>query len=102
MKRLTLEQRYQIWALDQLETDPLFYRQIVFSDEAHFWLNGFVNKQNCRIWSDTNSQATLQTPLHPANAPFGSTYTLVASSDLISSKIRPELALRSMEIVTAP
>ena len=36
------------------------------------------------------------------NAPFGAAYTLVASSDLISSKMRPELALRSMEIVTAP
>ena len=35
-------------------------------------------------------------------APFGAAYTLVASSDLISSKMRPELALRSMEIVTAP
>ena len=48
-----------------METDPLFYRQIVFSDEAHFSLNEFVNKQNCRIWSDTNPQETLQTPLHP-------------------------------------
>ena len=53
------------WALEQLATDPLFYRKIVFSDEAHFWLNGFVNKQNCRIWSETNPQETLQTPLHP-------------------------------------
>ncbi|GFV30904.1 putative DD41D transposase [Trichonephila clavipes] len=23
-------------------------------DEAHFWLNGYVNKQNCRIWSEAN------------------------------------------------
>jgi len=53
------------WALEQLATDPLFYRKILFSDEAHFWLNGFVNKQNCRIWSETNPQQTLQTPLHP-------------------------------------
>ncbi|KZC12688.1 hypothetical protein WN55_04156 [Dufourea novaeangliae] len=53
------------WALGQLETDPLFYRKIVFSDEAHFWLNGFVNKQNCRIWSERNPQETLQTPLYP-------------------------------------
>ena len=53
------------WALEQLATDPLFYRQIVFSDEAHFWLNGFVNKQNCRIWNENNPQEILQTPLHP-------------------------------------
>ncbi|GFX88234.1 uncharacterized protein TNCV_1066501 [Trichonephila clavipes] len=22
--------------------------------EAHFWLNGYVSKQNCRIWSEVN------------------------------------------------
>ena len=30
------------WALGKLAKDPLFYRKIVFSDEAHFWLNGYV------------------------------------------------------------
>lgn len=39
--------------------------RILFSDEAHFWLNGYVNKQNCRIWSDENPQAYVETPLHP-------------------------------------
>ncbi|GFY10881.1 hypothetical protein TNCV_1124031 [Trichonephila clavipes] len=29
---------------------PDFHKRILFSDEAHFWLNGYVNKQNCRIW----------------------------------------------------
>ena len=50
MNRLTLEQHYEIiqiyfenQALEQLANDPLFYRKIVFSDEGHFWLNGFVN-----------------------------------------------------------
>ena len=38
---------------------------IIFSDEAHFWLNGFVNKQNMRYWSATNPNALLETPLHP-------------------------------------
>ena len=32
------------WAEQQLENDSNFYRKIIFSDEAHFWLNGFVNK----------------------------------------------------------
>ncbi|XP_033213781.1 uncharacterized protein LOC117170846 [Belonocnema kinseyi] len=36
------------WAEQQLENDPDFYRKIVFSDEAHFWLNNFVNEQNMR------------------------------------------------------
>ncbi|GFU30153.1 uncharacterized protein TNCV_1649251 [Trichonephila clavipes] len=35
------------------------------SDEAHFWLNGYINKQNCRIWSEANPQVYVETPLHP-------------------------------------
>ncbi|GFX72555.1 hypothetical protein TNCV_4061511 [Trichonephila clavipes] len=34
-------------------------------DDAHFWLNGYVNKQNCRIWSEANPQVYVETPLHP-------------------------------------
>ncbi|GFV16126.1 hypothetical protein TNCV_3378901 [Trichonephila clavipes] len=34
-------------------------------DEAHFWLNGYVNKQNCRIWTEPNPQVYVETPLHP-------------------------------------
>ncbi|GFW33723.1 hypothetical protein TNCV_4051721 [Trichonephila clavipes] len=34
-------------------------------DEAHFWLNGYVNKQNCRICSEANPQVYVETPLHP-------------------------------------
>ncbi|GFU08674.1 uncharacterized protein TNCV_1995161 [Trichonephila clavipes] len=37
----------------------------VVRDEAHFWLNGYVNKQNCRIWSEANPQVYVETPLHP-------------------------------------
>ncbi|GFX52507.1 hypothetical protein TNCV_4325231 [Trichonephila clavipes] len=39
--------------------------RILFSDEAYFWLNGYVNKQNCRIWSEANLQVYVETPLHP-------------------------------------
>ncbi|GFY07147.1 hypothetical protein TNCV_276941 [Trichonephila clavipes] len=34
-------------------------------DEAHFWFNGYVNKQNCRILSEANPQVYVETPLHP-------------------------------------
>ncbi|GFX52111.1 hypothetical protein TNCV_981481 [Trichonephila clavipes] len=45
---------------------PRYGRErILFSDEAHFWLNGYVNKQNCRIWSKANPEAYVETPLHP-------------------------------------
>ncbi|GFV79949.1 transposable element Tc3 transposase [Trichonephila clavipes] len=42
-----------------------FHKRILFSDEAHFWLNGYVNKQNCRNWSEANPQVYVETPLHP-------------------------------------
>ncbi|GFV76032.1 hypothetical protein TNCV_1456291 [Trichonephila clavipes] len=35
------------------------------NDEAHFWLNGYVSKQDCRIWSEANPQVYVETPLHP-------------------------------------
>ncbi|GFT91091.1 hypothetical protein TNCV_2008941 [Trichonephila clavipes] len=44
---------------------PDFHKRILFSDEAHFWLNGYVNKQNCRIWSEANPQVYVETSLHP-------------------------------------
>ena len=59
-----LRRSFTDWALEQLQADPLFHRKIVFSDEAHFWLNGFVNKQNCQIWSDKNPEEILQTKLY--------------------------------------
>ncbi|GFV60098.1 putative DD41D transposase [Trichonephila clavipes] len=34
-------------------------------DIPHFWLNGYFNKQNCRIWSEANPQVYVETPLHP-------------------------------------
>ncbi|GFU96656.1 integrase catalytic domain-containing protein [Trichonephila clavipes] len=40
-------------------------KRILFSDEAHFWLNDYVNKQNCRLWSEANPQVYVETPLHP-------------------------------------
>ncbi|GFU87872.1 transposable element Tc3 transposase [Trichonephila clavipes] len=44
---------------------PDFHKRILFSDEAHFWLNGYVRKQNCHIWSEVNPQVYVETPLHP-------------------------------------
>lgn len=37
---------------------------LFFSDEAWFHLDGNVNKQNCRLWSTSKPDATLQKPLH--------------------------------------
>ncbi|GFW25648.1 DUF4817 domain-containing protein [Trichonephila clavipes] len=66
MNRLTPEQRFYIRRMGQNEIAvvPDFHKRILFNDEAHFWLNGYVNKQNCRIWSKVNPQVYVETPLH--------------------------------------
>ncbi|GFV69241.1 DUF4817 domain-containing protein [Trichonephila clavipes] len=57
--------RFVEWAQNEIAVVPDFHKRILFSDEAHFWLNGYVNKLNCRIWSETNPQVYVETPLHP-------------------------------------
>ncbi|GFV84350.1 uncharacterized protein TNCV_2043981 [Trichonephila clavipes] len=67
MNRLTPEQRFQIvqFYFENNGRARDFHKRILFSDEAHFWLNGYVNKQNCRIWSEANPQVYVEIPLHP-------------------------------------
>ncbi|GFV31037.1 tc3a_0 protein [Trichonephila clavipes] len=63
MNRLTPEQRFQIVQFYFENTGQFSYANL-FNDEAHFWLNGYVNKQSCRIWSEANPQVYVETPLH--------------------------------------
>ncbi|GFU29597.1 DUF4817 domain-containing protein [Trichonephila clavipes] len=56
--------RFVEWARNEIAVVPDFHKRILYSDEAHFWLNGYVNKQNCRIWSEANPQVHVETPLH--------------------------------------
>ena len=45
---------------------PIFAKKkIVFSDETHFDLGGYVNKQNCRMWGTENPHAYIEKPTHP-------------------------------------
>ena len=53
--------------LEKQKVDRDFYKKIIFSDEAHFQLNGYVNKQNCRIWGSENPRMIEQYPLNPQN-----------------------------------
>ncbi|GFU29184.1 DUF4817 domain-containing protein [Trichonephila clavipes] len=57
--------RFVEWAQNEIAVIPDFHKRILFSDEVHFWLNGYVNKQTCRIWSEANLQVYVETPLHP-------------------------------------
>ncbi|GFV35761.1 hypothetical protein TNCV_913511 [Trichonephila clavipes] len=57
--------RFVEWTQNKIAVVPDFHKRILFSDEAHFWLNDYVNKQNCRIWCEANPQLYVETPLHP-------------------------------------
>ncbi|GFY22892.1 hypothetical protein TNCV_2181531 [Trichonephila clavipes] len=57
--------RFVEWAQNEIAVVPDFHKRILFSDETHFWLNDYVNKQNRRIWSEANPQVYVETPLHP-------------------------------------
>ena len=43
----------------------LMKTKLFFSDEAHFWLNGYGNKQNYRFWSTDNPNISISKYLHP-------------------------------------
>ena len=43
----------------------------IFSDEAHFDLDGYVNKQNCRFWGKENPHAYSEKLTHPKKLLFG-------------------------------
>ncbi|GFT75005.1 hypothetical protein TNCV_1638811 [Trichonephila clavipes] len=50
--------RFVEWAQNEIAVVPYFHKRILFSDEAHFWLNGYINKQNCHIWNEANPQVS--------------------------------------------
>ena len=49
----------------ELENGSISEHKIWFSDEAHFQLNGYVNKQNWRHWGTENPHLSAISPLHP-------------------------------------
>ena len=42
-----------------------FDKKIIFPDEDIFDPGGYVNKQNCKIWSTENLHAYIEKPTHP-------------------------------------
>ncbi|GFX52644.1 dynein heavy chain 3, axonemal [Trichonephila clavipes] len=54
--------RFVEWAQNEIAVVPDFHKRILFSDEAHLWLNGYVNNPNCRIWSEANPQVFSNNP----------------------------------------
>ena len=48
-----------------LQKMPILVKKIIFLDEAHFDLGGYVNKQNCRIWCTENPHTSTENSTHP-------------------------------------
>lgn len=53
------------WILQNQEADNNFSKKILFSDEAHFHLDGYVNTHNCRIWATENPRLIHEKKMHP-------------------------------------
>jgi len=41
---------FATFMLNAIDEDESFLQRICFSDEATFYVNGCVNRYNCRIW----------------------------------------------------
>ncbi|EFN87491.1 hypothetical protein EAI_07403, partial [Harpegnathos saltator] len=39
--------------------------KIIFSDQAHFHVDGLVNRQDCRIWGSENPRVIVEKQMHP-------------------------------------
>jgi len=55
---------FSSWFLQKVDEDGSFLNHFFMSDEAHFHLSGYVNKQNCRFWATENPHQLHQDPLH--------------------------------------
>ena len=53
-----------MWLKQKCDLSEDFINNLWFSDEAHFHLNGQVNRQNCRFWGKAPPDEVLQRPLH--------------------------------------
>ena len=77
--RLTTRSAVCSWIVsDNLKIISNFYRKIIFNDEAHFWLNSFVNKQNMRYLSDSNPHI-----LHESGVVYGPAAWLSRTSSVM-------------------
>ena len=61
----TLEERWEILRQIDLQKMPILEKEIIFSDEAHLDIGGYVNKQNCRICGTENPHAYIEKLTHP-------------------------------------
>ena len=61
----TLEQRWEILRHYFENHGNVLVKTIIFSDEAHFDLGGYVKKQNCSIWGTEIPHVYVEKPTQP-------------------------------------
>ena len=59
----TLKQCWEVGLLLTYRRCRFCQKKIIFSDEAHFDLGGYVSKQNCRICCTENPHAYIEKPM---------------------------------------
>ena len=82
-----------------------FSNKIFFSGEAHFTLDGYVSKQNCRIWVLEDPQVIEERPFHMEKSVFGNVFGPRLWLDLPSSKTTMERlspSIRSVMVLWKP
>ena len=52
------------WIINHQKVDADFSSKIILSDKAHFHLDGFVNRQNCRVWDSENPRVISEEQMH--------------------------------------
>ncbi|CAH2092561.1 unnamed protein product [Euphydryas editha] len=78
------------WINEHQRVDADFSSKIILSNEAHYHLDDFVNRQNCRIWGSENTHVTDNVTnkcIHNMSL-FGEDFGLEASLDNTSLKLR--------------
>jgi hypothetical protein len=58
---------FALMFLARMDVDDAFPWKILWGDEAHFYMNGTVNTQNCRIWASEPPNVIHEIPLHSPN-----------------------------------
>ena len=52
------------WFLDKIESDAQFIDNLWFSDEAHFYMNGYINSKNYVFWGSSKPDLVYEKNLH--------------------------------------
>ena len=89
-------------AIDLQKMPILTKKKIIFSNEAHFDLGGYVYKQNSRIWGTENPHTYIENRRTQNELLFGADFGPKAWLGHFSSKMSKERPLQSTAISSGP